>query len=206
MIKVKIDDKFAQGKEFENVEKLLEAKVRDIFSEITDDFSSYRNAPTFTLEVSKLKVAKCRINSYISTYTSGDISCRVYICCDGNEWALEDIESFQRTLKNINELEEYINSNSLIDDIKNSNVWKYCVNEEYRNTIIIDHTKKHLESFERDFMDILENVGAKEIMRIMSPLNQFIAYGGDFEAISNFVQKISRVMAENRDLKLKLNN
>lgn len=191
--------------EQKELEKLLEAKVRDIFSEITDDFSSY-NHPTFTLEVSKLKVAKCRINSYIPTYTSGDIGCSVYICCDGVYWALEDVKSCQRTFKNINELEEYINSKCLIDDIKNSNVWKYCVDEEYRNTIITDHTKNRLDYFEREFMNILENVGAKEIMRIMSPLNQFIAYGGDFEAISNFVQKISRVMAENRDLKLKLNN
>jgi hypothetical protein len=109
----------------------------------------------------------------------------------------------RRTFKNNDELEEYINGKSLINDIKNSNVWKYCIDEEYRNTIIINHTKKELESFERNFMRILENVGAKEIMRILSPLNQFVAYGGDFEAISNFVQKISGVMAENRDLKLK---
>ena len=188
------------------LEKLLEAKVRDIFSEITNDFSSYNNSPILTLEVSKLKVAKCKINSYISTYTLGDISCCVYMCCDGDDWALGDVKSLQRTFKNINELEEYINSKCLIDDIKNSNVWKYCVDEEYRNTIITDHTKNRLEYFEREFMNILENVGAKEIMRIMSPLNQFIAYGGDFEAISNFVKKISEVMAENRDLKLKLNN
>ena len=188
------------------LEKLLEAKVRDIFSEITNDFSGYNNSPIFTLEVSKLKVAKCKINSYISSYTSGDISCCVYICCDGDEWALGDVKSLQKTFKNINELEEYINSKCLIDDIKNSNVWKYCVDEEYRNTIITDHTKNRLDYFEREFMNILENVGAKEIMRIMSPLNQFIAYGGDFEAISNFVKKISEVMAENRDLKLKLNN
>lgn len=189
--------------EQKELEKLLETKVRDIFSEITDDFSSYKNTPTFTLEVSKLKVAKCRINSYISTYTSGDISCSVYICCDGVYWALEDVESFQRTFKSIDGLKEYINSKSIIVDIKNSSVWRYCVDEEYRNTIIINHTKKRLEYFERDFMNILENVGAKEIMRILSPLNQFVAYGGDFEAIANFVQKISRVMAENRDLKLK---
>jgi len=192
-----------EQKELEKkLEKLLEAKVRDIFSEITDDFSSYNNSPTFTLEVSKLKVAKCRINSYIPTYTSGNIGCHIYICCDGTYWALQDVESFQRTFKNSNELEEYINSESLIDDIKDSNVWKYCVDEEYRNIIITNYTKKQLESFERYFMDILENVGTKEIMRILSPLNQFVAYGGDFEAISNFVQKISMVMAENRNLKL----
>jgi hypothetical protein len=189
--------------EEKELEQLLEAKIRNIFSEITDDFSSYNNHPTFTLEVSKLKVTKCRINSYISTYTLGDISCCVYICCDGDYWALEDVESLRRTFKNNDELEEYINGKSLINDIKNSNVWKYCIDEEYRNTIIINHTKKELESFERNFMRILENVGAKEIMRILSPLNQFVAYGGDFEAISNFVQKISGVMAENRDLKLK---
>ena len=189
--------------EQKELEQLLESKVKDIFSEITDDFSSYNNRPTFTLEVSKLKVAKCGINSYISNYTSGDISFSVYICCGGDYWALEDVESLHRTFKNINELEEYINSKSFIDDIKNSNVWKYCVDEEYRNTIITNHTKKQLEYFERDFMNILENVGAKEIMRILSPLNQFVAYGGDFEAIANFVQKISNVMAENRDLKLK---
>lgn len=189
--------------EQKELERLLETKVRDIFSEITDDFSGYNNRPILTLEVSKLKVTKCRVNSYISTYTSGDIGCHVYISCDGDYWALGDVESFQRTFKNNDELEEYINSKSLIDDIKNSNVWKYCVDEEYRNAVIIDHTKKRLDYFEQDFMNILENVGAKEIMRILSPLNQFVAYGGDFEAISNFVQKISRVMAENRDLKLK---
>lgn len=185
------------------LEKLLETKVRDTFSEITDDFSGYNNKPTITLEVSRLKVAKCEINSYISTYTSGNVSCSVYICCDGDYWASGDVESLRRVFKNINELEEYINSKSLIYDIKNSNVWKYCVDEEYRNTIITEHTKKRLESFEQEFMNILENVGAKEIMRILSPLNQFVSYGGDFEAVSNFVQKISRIMKENRDLKLK---
>lgn len=189
------------------LKKLLEEKVRGIFSEITDDFSSYNNVPTLTLEVSKLRVEKCRVNSYITTgYISKDIDCCVYICCDRSNWALDNVDSLKRTFKNINELEEYINSKCLIDDIKNSDVWKYCVDEEYRNIIITNYTKKELETFEQYFMNVLENVGAKEIMRILSPLNQFIAYGGDFEAISHFVQKISSVMAENRYLKLNLNN
>lgn len=52
-------------------------------------------------------------------------------------------------------------------------------------------------------MTILENVGAKEIMRILPPLNQIIAYGGDFEAVARFVSTISNIIDENRRLKLK---
>lgn len=183
------------------LEKILEAKVKNLFSEITTDFAYER--PQVTLAISKLKVTRCTIGSYISTYTSGKASCNVYTTCDGCSWALNDVKSYCKEFENIDELDVYINSNQFIEDLKLSDVWTYCTNTEYQKSVIDTYTTEKLTYFERDFMCILENVGAKEIMRILSPLNQIIAYGGDFEAISKFICTISNIIEENRRLKLK---
>lgn len=190
-----------QEKIVKELEKVLETKVKTIFSEITTSFEYDR--PYVTLPVSKLKVTRCVIGCYITVYTS-NVGCNVYIACDGNSWALNVISSFRMEFKNVDELDAYINSSKFTEDLKSSEVWNYCTNTEYQKTVIDKYTKEQLSYFERDFMNILENVGAKEIMRILSPLNQIISYGGDFEAVSKFVSTISKVMEEN--IRLKLNH
>ena len=192
-----------QEEKIKELEKVLETKVKNLFSEITTDFEY--NRPQVTLPVSKLKVTRCNIGSYIPVYASGKVECSVYISCDGCSWVLNDIRSYRKEFKSVDELDAYINSNQFIEDLKSSEVWNYCTNTEYQKLVIDKYTKEQLGYFERDFMNILENVGAKEIMRILSPLNQIIAYGGDFDAISKFVSTISKIMEENRCLKLNHN-
>lgn len=184
----------------DELKNVLKAKVKNVFSEITTDFEYER--PRITLPVSKLKVTRCYVGAYIEVWNSSKIDCCVYISCDGSSWALNKIDSYRKRLESIDELDAYINSEQFVEDLKSSYVWNYCTNEEYRQYIIDEKTKEELTQFERDFMVILENVGAKEIMRILSPLNQIITYGGDFEAVSKFVYTISKVMEENRCLKL----
>lgn len=187
-------------KEKKELEGILETKVKNTFSEITTEFEYER--PQVTLAVSKLKVVRCYIGSYINVYNTGRMSVNVYIRCDGCSWALDNIKSLSKDFENPEEITAYINSDRFIEDVKASDIWKYCTDEEYQKIVIETYTKTQLNYFEREFMGILENVGAKEIMRILSPLNQIVSYGGDFEAIAQFVSTISKIMEENRRLKL----
>ena len=189
-----------QEEKNEELRNVLKEKVKTVFSEITTDFEYER--PRITLPVSKLKVTSCSVGAYIEVWSSNKIDCCVYLACDGSNWALNKIDSYRKRLESIDELDAYINSEQFVEDLKSSDVWNYCTNAEYRQYKIDEHTKEELTQFERNFMVILENVGAKEIMRILSPLNQIITYGGDFEAVHRFVSTISNVMEENRCLKL----
>lgn len=190
-----------QEEKLKELEGVLATKVKNIFSEITTDSEGGR--PRMTLPISKLKVTHCRIGAYIPTYVSGGLDCCIYIACDGRSWALDKVNSCRKEFKSIDELDAYINSNQLVEDVKSSDIWNYCTNAEYRKYLIDEYTKEQLDYFEGDFMTILENVGAEEIMRILSPLNQIIAYGGNFGAVARFVSTISNIMEENRRLKLK---
>lgn len=183
------------------LEDVLKIKVKTLFSEITTDFEYER--PKITLAISKLKITRCNIGNYIQVWNSGKVSCHVYISCDGCSWALNNVSSFSKEFESVDELDAYINSSQFTEDLKISDVWNYCINTEYRKIVIDTYTKEQLSYFEREFMKILENVGAKEILRILSPLNQIISYGGDFEAVSNFVHTLSNIIDENRNLKLK---
>lgn len=99
------------------------------------------------------------------------------------------------------ELSAYIDSDDFVKKVKNTPEWRYCTDEEYRSQVIREYTLERLTSFEREVLEIIENVGGKEVMRILSPLNHIVAYGGDFEAVRNLVDRISDIMKENRTLK-----
>ena len=189
-----------QEEKIKELEDALETKMKSIFSEITTDFEYDR--PRITLPISKLKVTRCYIGTYISTLVSGGLDWYVYISCDRHSWALNKVGSYHKKFESIDELDAYINSDQLVEDVKSSNIWNYCTNAEYRKYIIDEYTKEQLNYFEGHFLVVLENVGAEEILRILSPLNQIIAYGGNFEAVARFVYAISNIMEENRRLKL----
>lgn len=192
----------------EEVEKKLREKVIEVAtqSKLPFDFDGYNGLPTITMEVSKLKVTKVIIGCYISTYVNSPCySFSVYLGCDGAYWALNKVESFSKKFNAESELVEYLESESFAEDFYSSQVWKYITDEDYRSYVISEKTKEELEIFERHFYDVIENVGGKEMMRILSPLNQILNYGGDFEAIASFVGKISNIMRENRNLKQQSN-
>lgn len=183
------------------VEEKLGARVQEVFKPITEEV--YYKSPSLTLDVSPLCIKKVRVNSYVSEYGGGKYSLRVYLATDGCEFALNGLRSCDSFdyFTSLDELSAYIDSDDFVEQVKNTPEWRYCTDEEYRSQVIREYTLERLTSFERELIEIIENVGSKEVMRILSPLNHIVAYGGDFEAVRNLVDRISDIMKENRTLK-----
>ena len=192
----------------ENTKKQLEEKLQDKVNKIVFDITegmTYQ-ARYATLEVSSLQVCKIKVRSYISTYYNTDkFSIDVFVCPEnGDYWVLNDIKSFRKDFLEIEECEKYIDSEEFAHEFQNSDIWKYLTDEDFRQIKIRERNLSEIQTFERYFMELIRNVGGKEIMRILSPLNSIVAYGGDFEAVRDMVNKIANIMSENANLKNQL--
>lgn len=192
----------------ENIKKQLEDKLQDKVKEIVFDITegiAYKSRYAI-LEVSNLQVCKIKVNAFISTYyNTGKFSIDIYLCPEnGDSWVLNCIESFRKDFLNVVECEKYIDSDEFAHEFQSSDIWKYLTDEDFRQIKIREKNLSEIQTFERHFMELIRNVGGKEIMRILSPLNSIVAYGGDFEAVKDMVCKIANIMSENANLKKQL--
>lgn len=192
----------------ENIKKQLKEKLQDKVNEIVFDITEGMASRSryATLEVSNLQVCKIEVNSYISTYHNTDkFSINIYVCPEnGDYWVLNDIKSFCKEFLDVVECEIYIDSEEFAHEFQSSDIWKYLTDEDFRQNKIREKNLSVIQTFEIDFMTLIRNVGGKEIMRILSPLNSIVTYGGDFEAVKDMVCKIADIMNENKNLKKQL--
>ena len=194
------------------LERILEEKLKDFLKsnvpgvDYVEEYGHLRNY--ITLEVSNLCVTKCQIYASMWSYGNSTSSVSIYLSPSSSNsgFALNRIYSHNRNFKSDEDVENFFATSEIdefFESFKDSDIYKYMTDEEFRSNTIKECELEELRTFENHFNELLKHVGGKKILSILAPLNNLVTYGGDFESVRNFVYHVSDILKENRELKMK---